>query len=207
MLPPDVLTSLKAMSATGLWNQLWKVGHAMYMMYHFVPFMLRCRPAVTGPRIWSFLKALKQNEGKDLPIGTAGFCWGGHFVTRFCWDQEQNRLSDGTRVTDCGFVAHPSFLTYPTDIENIHLPYAVAASEHDPQMSPEQAKQTEEILKTKTEKSKDQGIEHEFVMYHGANHGFAVRADEEDKEEAERGKQAEAQAVKWFTRWFANPPP
>lgn len=31
-----------------------------------------------------------------------------------------------------------------------------------------------------------------------------VRADEDDKHEAEQGKKAEAQAVAWFTRWFAN---
>jgi dienelactone hydrolase len=42
-------------------------------------------------------------------------------------------------------------------------------------MNPQQAKQTEEVLKAKTAKSKDHGIEHEFVMYDGAHHGFAVR--------------------------------
>lgn len=123
------------MSATGFWNQLKKFGHAVYLFYHLVPFLISCRMAVTGPRVFNFLKALKQNEGKDLSIGTAGFCWGAQFVTRFCWDQDQNRLSDGKRITDCGFVAHPSALSYPSDIEAIHLPYAVAASEHDPQMS------------------------------------------------------------------------
>jgi len=44
-------------------------------------------------------------------------------------------------------------------------------------------------------------------MYEKAHHGFAVRADKNDVEEAKRGKKAEAQAVAWFTRWFANPPP
>lgn len=33
-----------------------------------------------------------------------------------------------------------------------------------------------------------------------------MQQDEDDKEEAERGKQAEAQAIKWFQKWFANPP-
>jgi dienelactone hydrolase len=155
--------------------------------------------------VYNFLKSLKQNEAKDLPVGTAGFCWGGQFVTKFCWDLEQNRLQDGKRVTACGFVAHPSFLKYPDDIQKIELPYSCAASEHDQQMSPDQAKQTESILKEKTEKAQAKGIEHEFVMYNGAHHGFAVRADEDDKEEAERGKQAEAQAVRWFEKWFANP--
>lgn len=33
----------------------------------------------------------------------------------------------------------------------------------------------------------------------------SFRADEEDKEEAERGKEAEKQAIDFFTRWFASP--
>lgn len=37
--------------------------------------------------------------------------------------------------------------------------------------------------------------------------GGQVRADEEDKHEAAQGKKAEEQAVRWFTRWFASPPP
>ena len=94
-------------------------------------------------------------------------------MTKLCHDLEENRL-DGKRVTQCGFVAHPSALKYPDSIDPIVLPYAVAASEHDPQMSPDQAKQTEKILQEKTQKSKSEGIEHEFVLYHGAHHGFAV---------------------------------
>jgi dienelactone hydrolase len=140
---------------------------------HFIPFLFFCRYGVTAPRIYSWLKALKQNEAKDLVVGTAGFCWGAQFVTVLCHDLEENRL-DGKRVTECGFVAHPSALKYPDSINPIVLPYAVAASEHDPQMSPDQAKQTEKILQEKTEKTKSEGIEHEFVLYHGAHHGFAV---------------------------------
>lgn len=40
-------------------------------------------------------------------------------------------------------------------------------------MSPDNAKQTEEILKSKTAKTKDHGVDHEFVMYKGVHHGFA----------------------------------
>ena len=69
------------------------------------------------------------------------------------------------------------------------------------------ARETEEILVGKTAKTKDYGVEHEFVMYEKAFHGFAVRADEDNVEEAERGKKAEAQAIAWFARWFAEPPP
>ncbi|KAK5170494.1 uncharacterized protein LTR77_005082 [Saxophila tyrrhenica] len=203
ILPPDLLDSMKAIQQPGL--SLSKIPHIFYAMRTFLPFMFWCRPAACGPRIWSFLSSLKTNEASNLSIGTAGFCWGGKFVTQLCWDGAENRLKDGAQVTKCGFVAHPSFLTYPDDINKVELPYAVAAAENDQQMSPEQAKQTQATLKEKTEKGKAKGVEHEFVFYPGAHHGFAVRADEDDKEEAERGKQAEAQAVRWFQRWLASP--
>lgn len=205
VMPFDVMISYHAMSATGFWNQIYKIGHFLYLMRYFPSFLYTCRPAVARPRIESFFKALRGTEGANLPIGTAGFCWGAKYVTELCW--EQTKTDAGVRVVDCGFIAHPSNMSYPDDFEKVALPLSCAAAEIDPQMSPENAKQTEEILKAKTAKSKDQGVEHEFVMYEKAHHGFAVRADEEDVEEAERGKKAEAQAVEWFKRWFAGPPP
>lgn len=83
------MISFKAMSATGFWNQLYKFGHALYLMRHFIPFMIRCRPAVAWPKILDFFKAVRANEAKDLPVGTAGFCWGAKYVTELCWDQNK----------------------------------------------------------------------------------------------------------------------
>lgn len=143
------------------------------MARYFIPFLIACRKSVTEPRVFGFLQQLKKNEAKDLPIATAGFCWGAPFVTKLCWNQAQNQTDDGKQITVCGYVAHPSSLTYPDDIEKVTLPYSVAASEHDQMMSPEQAKQTEEILMKKNEEMRGKGVEHEFVMYHGAHHGFA----------------------------------
>lgn len=154
-----------------------------------------CRQSVCQPRVFDFIKAIKADRAhKDTHIGTAGFCWGG---------QHSIALAAHPELTVCNFVAHPSFLTYPTDIEAIKVPLSVAAAEHDPQMSPANAKQTEEILAAKTAKGKDAGVEHEFRMYHSVTHGFAVRADLDAKHEAEAGKQAEDQAVEWFSRWMA----
>nr|OQO32221.1 hypothetical protein B0A51_00469 [Rachicladosporium sp. CCFEE 5018] len=197
-VPAEALISLSAMSKTGLWNQLYKVGHAVYILRHMVPFLYFCREAVCKPRIRAFMHAVRENEAANLPVGVAGFCWGGGHVTKLCWDDEKTK--DGKQLVDCGFIAHPSFLTYPGDIEKVVLPLSCAAAEHDQQMSAANAKSTEEVLVAKTAKTKDQGVEHEFVMYPGTHHGFAVRADEEDKEEAARGKEAEAQAVAWFSK-------
>jgi dienelactone hydrolase len=194
-MPPDMMISFHAMTATGFWNQIYKVGHALYLLRYFAPFMINCRDGVASPRIYSFLKAIREHEGAKLPVGTAGFCW------------DQTKTESGERLIDCGFIAHPSNLKYPSDIEKVVLPLSCAAAEIDFQMSAENAKQTEEVLVGKTAKTKDQGVEHEFVMYEKAFHGFAVRADEDNLEEAERGKKAEAQAIAWFGKWFAAPPP
>jgi len=205
VMPADMMISFKALSATGWAAQLYKFGHALYLLRYFVPFLIYCRPAVAGPRIYDFLRAVKANEGRDLPIGTAGFCWGGQFVTALCRDAE--RASDGSRLTVAGFVAHPSGLTFPKDIEGIVLPYSCAAAERDFMMPPAAATQTKEILAKKSARAVETGVEHEFVMYKNVDHGFAVRADEDEKVSAKAGKDAELQAVRWFERWFAKPSP
>lgn len=205
--PDSLLLSLKAFAATGLWNQLSKVWHAIYVSWYMIPFWRSCRPAAARSRVYNFLRTLKQNEAKDLPMGTAGFCWGGKFVTELCWDQEQNKTEAGTRVTVCGYVAHPSLLEIPGDIDNITLPYSCAAAELDHLMSPDKAKEMQEVLQTKAAKMKDRGVDYGFVTYPGVEHGFAIRADENDTHAAEQGKKAEKQAVEWFERWFSNPPP
>lgn len=194
------------MKKTSLWsNPLVKLCHLFYVLRCMLPFVYYCRPAVAGPRIYSFLKALRQNEGKHLPIGAAGFAWGGYFVIRACWDEETNKIASGGRALECGYVAHPSNSKFPQDVDRIELPISWAAAETCRHMSLLQAKQTDEILKAKTAKGKDRGVEHEFVMYNGVNYGFAQGSDHKKMAEAEAGKKAERQAVDWFVRCFANP--
>ena len=139
-MPEQTLLSLKAFSATGLWAQLAKIWHGLYIMRWIIPFFFFCRASVARPKIASFLSSLKTKSHPDLPIGTAGFCWGGKWVTELCWDGEMNRTRDGAKVTCCGFTAHPSLLQYPGDVEKVRLPYSVAAAENDGQMSPVSSK-------------------------------------------------------------------
>lgn len=123
--------SMKAFSATGLRATLAKIWHGLYIARHFLSFFLFCRDSVTRPRITNFLRELKTRTHPDLPIGTAGFCWGGKFVTELCADGEMNRDGDGRRVTVCGFTAHPSRLHFPGDTEKLRLPWSCAAAEID----------------------------------------------------------------------------
>lgn len=205
VLPEAVMNNVKGLQAKGWQNLLWKPYHFLSLVVAFGPWLYYVRRSSAYPEILDYLKAVRKNEAAKLPVGIAGFCWGGQYAAEFCWDQV--KTEDGNRLVDCGFMAHPSFLTFPDSIDKIVLPMSVAQSGIDPQVSAEQAKLTESILVAKTAKTKDLGVDHEFIMYQGIHHGFAVRADEGDLKEAEAGKKAQAQAIAWFSRWFDHPPP
>lgn len=199
MLPADLLISVKALFASGFAAQFYKIGHLLYLLAYFIPFNIACRPSVCRPRVFDFFKAVRSDEASNLKVATAGFCWGAKYVTELCWDEVK---VDGKSLVNCGFIAHPSKLKFPDDIEKVAIPLSVANAEHDPQVKPGSAAAMKRVLEGKTAKLKDHGVTHEYVFYPGAHHGFAVRADEDDVEEAERGKKAEAQAVNWFVKWF-----
>lgn len=150
-----------------------------------------------------------------------GFCWGGKWTIELCHATHratppvsEARPQDigqsggtGEPLIVCGYAAHPSSITYPGDIEAVELPLSIAAAGNkDPQMSRENGDLAKKILDGKNKRDEDGGEggeKYEFVWFEEAKHGFAVRADEQDLEEAERGRQAEEQALNWFERWFA----
>ncbi|KAK4996069.1 hypothetical protein LTR66_004238 [Elasticomyces elasticus] len=202
VVPAHLLVSFKAFGATGFLAQIMKLYHAVIALRHMLPFLYFCRSSVCGPRVYDFFKALRAHEAANLPVGAAGFCWGGYWVFQLARDVV--KTDDGKRLMDAGFTAHPSQLNVPSDIEKAVVPVSVAAAEIDMVLSKDQAFQVRDILAAKSAKMKDSGVEHEFEMYEGAHHGFAVRCDEEDKEEAAQGKKAEEQAVRWFERWFSS---
>jgi dienelactone hydrolase len=153
--------------------------------------MFKNRLSVSMPRVVSFLTELRKAEAVKLPVGVAGFCWGGqHLVHLAC-----EASSDSKALVDVCFAAHPSGLSFPKDIEGIRKPFSVAVGDKDPLMTPEQAKETEAVLR----KNK---VEQEVVTYEGAGHGFSVRIDRTNPKQTEQAVQAEEQAVKWFTKHF-----
>lgn len=160
----------------------------------FIPFLFYNRLAVTQPRVYKFFKDLRANEAAALPVGAAGFCWGGKFVFLLCSDSE--KATDGKSLIDCGFTAHPSNLVIPADAQIIKLPLSVAVGDADFVLPLADVQKTKAILE---EKGKDT---HEVVVIPGAKHGFAIRAQPDDEKAVEQGLQAEDQAVNWFTKWF-----
>jgi dienelactone hydrolase len=160
-------------------------------IYGFGPFMFKNRLSVTMPRVMSFLAQLRQAEAAKLPLGVAGFCWGGPHLVQLA--KEMN--GEGKALVDVCFTAHPSALSFPKDIEGIRKPFSVAVGDKDPLMTPAQALETEAILR-------NSAVEHEVVVYEGAGHGFSVRIDRTNPKQTEQAVLAEKQAVNWFTKHF-----
>lgn len=164
-------------------------------MSGFLPFMFNNRLSVARPRVYAFFHALRTAQGATLPIGAAGFCWGGKYVFELCSDAE--KASNGKSLIDCGFTAHPSNLSIPQDADAVTKPLSIAVGDADFVMPLAQVETTREILRKK-------GDVHEVVVFPGAKHGFAVRGPPDDEKAVEQGKQAEDQAVKWFEKWFGE---
>ena len=159
--------------------------------------MYHNRLAITQPRVFAWFKALRSNEGADLPVGCAGFCWGGKFVFLLCADTE--KAANGKSLVDCGFTAHPSNLVIPADAEAVKLPLSVSVGDVDLALSIKQVNQTKEIFSEKGQKEK-----FEVIVIPGARHGFAVRAKLDNEEAVKQGLQAEEQAVAWYNKWFSQ---
>jgi dienelactone hydrolase len=200
VFPQHLIISIKALDATGTFAWAKKAYHFLRLVWYGWPFLKNDKAHLVRPRVVNFFRGLQASH-PELPVAAAGYCWGGQWVVELCSSKEEY-VVDGKPLVACGFTAHPSRLKIPTDIESVVYPLSIAAAGIDQQIPKAKAKQIEDILKAKTAKTKDQGVEHEFIMYDDVHHGFAVRADENEGHERECGKKAEDQAVRWFAKWF-----
>jgi dienelactone hydrolase len=144
------------------------------------------------PRVVSWLEALHENEAANLPVGAAGFCWGGKHVTVLC---SGTKNAAGKNLIDVGFTGHPSNLEIPGDLEKVILPLSIAHPSKDIGIKEEQFKVLDGILKKKED------VDTEVVVYDGATHGFCVRSDQY-ADEAKFAVEAEVQAINWFNKHF-----
>ena len=130
------------------------------MASQFFPFLFRNRVSVVGPRINVFFSALREHE--TLPVGTAGFCWGGqHAVTL------THAASPGKPAfVKAAFTAHPSGVTVPADIEAMTVPLSIAIGTKDMVLNMKAIGQLQAALDKKTD------VPHEIKIYEGAKHGL-----------------------------------
>lgn len=133
-----------------------------------------------------------------VPVGVAGFCWGGLYPFRLNHDRPDARTESGEPLADAFFSAHASSVVVPQDIEGVTMNLSFAMGDDDVVMNLKQVLQAQEILARKKD------VDSEVVIYPGAKHGFAVRASrtEPDAQETKQAEEAEKQAIAWFQRRF-----
>lgn len=61
--------------------------------YGLTPFMINNRISVTIPRVIDVLTKPRQAEAANLPVGVAGFCWGGQHTRLPTWRQNRPALA------------------------------------------------------------------------------------------------------------------
>jgi dienelactone hydrolase len=151
--------------------------------------------SVVWPRILSFFDSIHADHTtSSLPVGAAGFCWGGKFTAILCNDSFEGKPN--ARI-DAGFVAHPSQLDIPSDIRDIVKPLSVAVGDNDMQLGTAGLEKLKTLLDVRTTQN---GLKQEVVVYPDAKHGFAVRGDPLDETQKRYGMEAEQQAIEWFSQ-------
>jgi dienelactone hydrolase len=159
-----------------------------------IPFILFNRFGISWPKVRSYFDALRCNEGKDLPLGAAGFCWGGKHVVNLA---HGGLAENGSPLVDAVFTGHPSMLEIPSELEKVVKPLSVAIGDKDIILKPSELKKVKTALTSTEAKS-------EVVVYEGAGHGFCVRADPKNEKIMQQSAAAEDQALKWFRLHFAE---
>jgi dienelactone hydrolase len=155
-----------------------------------VPFLMFNGSSTITPKVFGFHKALREDPAtKDLKVGSAGFCWGGQYTTLLC--QEDN-------LVDAGFTAHPSKMKFPDDYDKVQKPLSIAIGDVDLGIKIDMVKN----IKTLLEEMKTQG-QNEVVIYPGAKHGFAMRANPAEEGEVKNAGEATTQAISWFAKWLS----
>ncbi|KAF3761430.1 alpha/beta-hydrolase [Cryphonectria parasitica EP155] len=192
--PIWMIESMRALLSPG--NYLSKPYHTFWVAYAFLPWVLTNRPGRTFPTVKNFFEALRSStEGTTLPLGVAGFCWGGKHALLLTREENysSSSSSSGERkpLLDAAFVGHPSFFEHPRDAELITVPTSFAVPERDHQIKvPAVSDEIARIL---------EGKGGELKVYENCGHGFCVRADFLEGDVASQAAAAENQATTWFT--------
>ncbi|MCJ1238274.1 hypothetical protein MMC14_006263 [Varicellaria rhodocarpa] len=167
--------------------------HLVCAVYSMLPFIISNRFSTSYPIVLSFFTAVRDNEGVHLPVGAAGFCWGGKHTLNLAFEGVTS-AKNGKPLIDAGFTGHPSNLEIPGEIEKIEKPVSFAIGDKDIAVS---MAQVEQIRKVVEEKGAG-----EVKVYYGTGHGFCVRADHIREDSRKQAEEAEEQAIAWFKRHF-----
>ncbi|TAQ85199.1 hypothetical protein B7494_g6475 [Chlorociboria aeruginascens] len=154
-----------------------------------IPFFVKNKDPIVKPRIYEFHRAVKSDAATSaLKLGSAGYCWGGKYTIL---------LSQEADMIDAAFTAHPSKMKFPDEWLKVQKPLSVAIGDVDLGIKIEMVRGIKDVLE------KEEGGRNEVVIYEGAKHGFAVRADPKDEGQTRSAVEAKGQAIKWFEKWLA----
>ncbi|RDW81333.1 dienelactone hydrolase family protein [Aspergillus mulundensis] len=199
-VPAWGLDTIRAVMKTQtVWDWISKPYHIACALYVMPTFMIRNRPAKSYPLVESFFVSLRQSpEGQRLPIGAAGFCWGGKHTLLLSHGASTTINGAKRNLIDAGFTGHPSMLALPGDIEKMVIPVSFALAELDSSLKGEQIEMIKRFVEEKEE------VGGEVKVYVGAGHGFCVRADVAVEKSYRQAAESEEQAVEFFRKQFAK---
>lgn len=190
----DCLRALHRSDSILTW--LLKPFYLARLIYGGLPFMMYSQFGKTWPTVKGFVSAVRENEGASLPIGAAGFCWGGKHAVNLAHGHE---AANGKPLIDAGFIGHPSRLAIPDDLEKVRTPMSFAIGDKDRAVKLPQIDIIRDVIERKPE-----GERGEVRTYHGASHGFCVRADYVLVDAEKQAMEAEEQALAWFGTHFGR---
>ncbi|KAN0121893.1 alpha/beta-hydrolase [Hyaloscypha variabilis] len=192
-VPVWMIDTVRILSNPG--NYFSKINNIFRAMYGFLPFLVMNRFGKSHPVVKKFFVELRKHEGANLPVGAAGFCWGGKHVVLLAADEV--RVNDKP-LMDAGFTGHPSQLSVPMEIERMKLPVSFAVGDKDTELSLVQCEQIKSIIEAKPEAQRG-----EMKIYKDCGHGFCVRADAKFVDVAKQAAEAEDQCAQWFNKYLA----
>ncbi|KAF2667175.1 alpha/beta-hydrolase [Microthyrium microscopicum] len=163
------------------------------LLYGAGPFMVRNRFGISYPTVQTFFQKISENEGSKLPVGAAGFCWGGRHAIYLSHGEKS---SSGKPLVNASFTGHPSNCSFPAELQPVKQPLSIALGDLDINLGPKQVKVIEDTFKTL------ENVDTEIIMYPGAGHGFCIRADP-GREVIKQAEAAEKQAIDFFKKHFA----
>jgi len=188
----DVFVEVFRTGSIGAWLQ--KPYYVFQAIRGFVPFLITNRYSISMPKVKSFFDSTRSNEAANLPIGAAGFCWGGKHAINLA---AVVNAGNGKPLADAVFIGHPSQLDVPKEVEGVTKPVSIAIGDKDDVVPLPQVMQIKRILA-------DMDVETEVKIYPGAGHGFCIRADPLNQHVTQQSLEAEEQALMWFDRYLGS---
>jgi dienelactone hydrolase len=183
----SLLSPSPSIFTTIFYKPVWLVK----VIFAAIPFLVSNKNSIIEPKVNKFFEAIHADPTtSSLKVGVAGYCWGGRYTILLA--QKEN-------LVDAAFTAHPSKMEFPTEWDKIQKPISVAIGDVDMGIKIDMVRDIKKLL----EEMKD-GKRNEVVIYEGAKHGFAVRANPEDERQTKSQGEAKDQAIRWFTRWFVE---